>query len=109
MVVIVEVSVAGPDRPPLGTEVTVQVRDVTLADASSELVAETKAKVRGQVGNWLDTVELEVPRRPAASTIWAHADVDADGRVGKGDFITMESFPLPAGEEVRVPITIRKV
>jgi hypothetical protein len=29
-------------------------------------------------------------------TIWVHVDVDADGQVSIGDYITMESFPVTA-------------
>jgi hypothetical protein len=69
------------------------------------------SEVRGELGTWLNTVELAIAastpgQSPAA---WAHADVTADGVVTAGDFITMESFPVPAGDDVRVSVTVRQV
>lgn len=109
MIAIVDVSVEGEERPPTGTPLTVQVRDVTYEDASAEAVATSETHVAGELGSWIGTVELEVASPPGRATVWVHADVDGDGRVSKGDYITMESFPLPSGDEVRVPVRLRKV
>lgn len=109
MLVIVEVSVEGDERPAAGAPIHVEVRDTSLADAASKTVGAADDVVRGESGTWLDTVELNVPQLPKGSTIWAHVDVDRDGRVSRGDYITMASYPVSPGDEVRVAVRVRKV
>jgi hypothetical protein len=109
MLVIVDVSVERNERPPVGAPIHVEVRDTSLADAAAKVIAKADDVVRGGSGSWLDTVEVSVPRLPRGSTVWAHVDVDRDGRVSRGDYITMASFPVPAGNESRVAVTVRKV
>jgi hypothetical protein len=110
VVVIVEVSaVAG--RPPAAAPVVVQVRDTSLADAPATVLAEARGQVRGELGSWLDTVEIGLPAGTAGrdTTVWAHVDVDGDGRVSRGDFVTTASHPVPPGDEVRVAVGVRQV
>jgi len=109
MLAIVEVSTEGGERPPLGAPIRVEARDTALADAAATTVASATGAVRGQHGSWLDTVELDVPTLPDHCTIWAHVDVDRDGRVGRGDFITTVAYLVPSGAEARVPIRVRRV
>lgn len=109
VVVIIEVSASAPDRPPPGAPLTVQLRDTSLADGPASVVAEISTRVRGELGTWLDTVELAVDADPADCTVWAHADVDEDGRVSEEDYVTMASFPVPSGDEVRVAVEVRRV
>jgi hypothetical protein len=109
MLVIVEVSVDGHERPSAGSPIHVEVRDTSLADASSRTISAAADVVRGQSGSWLHTLELDVPRLPARATVWAHVDVDRDGRVSRGDFITMTSYPVTPGDEVKVAVKVRKV
>jgi hypothetical protein len=109
MLVIVDVSVEGDERPAAGAPIHVEVRDTSLADAPAQTVGAADDVVRGESGRWLDTVELNVPRLPAHSTVWAHVDVDRDGRVSRGDFITTAAYPVSPGDEVRVAVTVRKV
>lgn len=109
MVVIVEVHVEGDARPPASSPILVQVRDTSLADAPAKMVAEARGEVRGLQGNWLETVELVIDELPGDCTVWAHVDVDRSGRVSKGDFVTMQSYPLAAGDEVRSRVAVRRV
>ncbi len=109
MRVIVEVVVASAERPPRGARVRVEARDTSLADAPSETVASADGVVREDTGAWLETVELDVVRRPDASSIWAHVDVDGDGRVSIGDYVTMASHPLPAADGEHVSVVVRRV
>lgn len=110
MVITVEVSVEGDDRPAPGAPIRVEARDTTMTDESSVTVGSVEGAVRSELGSWLDTVELAVETLPAVCTIWAHIDVDGDGRVSKGDFITTVAYPVPRGlSEARVPITLRRV
>ena len=109
MFVIVDISAEGNQRPPLGAPIRVEARDTSLADAPSETVGAADSEVRGQSGSWLDTVELEVPRLPSQCTVWAHVDVDRDGRVSRGDFITTAAYPVAPDGEARVAVRVRRV
>jgi hypothetical protein len=46
---------------------------------------------------------------PVVGTIWAHVDVDGDGSVTPGDFITTVAYPIPPTEGARVDIAVRRV
>jgi len=108
MVAIIELVASEHDRPPEGTPIRVEVRDTSLADARSVKVAGVDSVVRGRLGTWLDTVEIDVD--PADSlTVWALADVDGDGEVGVGDYITQASYPVPQAQEARITVTLRRV
>jgi hypothetical protein len=109
IVVVVEVSAQGEERPAVGAPVRVEARDTSYADAIAEVVGSTDGEVRGQLGRWLTTVELAVETLPASCTIWVHVDVDGDGRVSAGDFITMASYPVPLQDEVHLAVEVRKV
>ena len=109
MLVIVDISAERDERPAIGAPIHVEVRDTSLADAPATTVSATDGVVRGQLGSWLDTVELDVPRLPVHGTVWAHVDADRDGRVSRGDFITTAAYPVSPGEETRVAVTVRKV
>ena len=46
----------------------------------------------------------------ASDNIRVHIDVDRDGRVSRGDYITMESYPvLTWGHPDRVTVRVREV
>lgn len=108
MVVIVDVSAAGA-RPPVGVPLVVEVRDTAMADEPSVTLARVASVVRGQHGQWLDTVELRLPGQPLGATAWAHVDAAGAGRVSKGDWVTTASHPVPPGDEVRVAVTVKQV
>jgi uncharacterized lipoprotein YbaY len=109
VVVTVEISAEGGQRPAPGTPLRVELRDVSLADAPSEVIARAEGSVRGSLGRWLETIELSVPELPESSTIWVHVDVDRDGKVSPGDFITTAAYPVSPGEEARVTVSVRRV
>jgi hypothetical protein len=70
------------------------------------VLEEAKTSVRG--GEVLQTVELGY--RPSGSgqqRVRAHVDVDRDGAVSKGDFVTTAAYPVRGDETVRV--AVRKV
>lgn len=108
MVMTVAVSAAGPHRPPNGARLVVEARDVTFEDDLAEVVARIVTEVGDESGDRLATVDLDISRRPDQSTIWAHVDLDGSGRVSEGDYITMESFPLPPDDRA-VSVTVREV
>jgi uncharacterized lipoprotein YbaY len=108
VVVVVEVAVEGSERPPIGVPVNVEIRDVGLADAPAVTLGKAKGAVRGRKGI-LATVNVEVPVLARHAAVWAHVDVDRDGRLSAGDFITVQSFPVPPGATPQVRVTVRRV
>jgi uncharacterized lipoprotein YbaY len=96
-------SASGDPLPP-GSPLRVEVRDTSLADAPAVLVRRVDVTVAaGQVTSVL--VPVEPSDLPDGSSVWAHVDVDRDGRVSRGDFLSMESYPVTAASTE--PMTIR--
>ncbi len=98
----VEIACSESPPPPSGAPIIVQVRDTSYQDVAAKIVAEARAKVHG-TGETLATVTFDAPAENA--TIWAHVDVDRDGEVSKGDYITKRSFPAQAGGPLRVLVS----
>ena len=90
----------------------VQVRDTALADTEAPLVGAATAEVVGSRSSWLVTVELELDEEAIAPssrlTVFAHADVDRDGKMSSGDFLTTQSFPLELASigETRTQVSV---
>ncbi|MEO8379969.1 MAG: YbaY family lipoprotein [Acidobacteriota bacterium] len=89
------------DGPRAGASVIVQVRDAGLADASSTTVAEKRRTWR--VGKPL-RVQFDLEEASESLIVWAHVDVDGDGEVSKGDYITMQSYPVRDEGAMRVEV-----
>ena len=92
----------GP-RPPAGTPVRIEVRDVTEQDVASIVVVATDARVDDADeadDNAFATAVLEVadaaltPQRDL--TVWARVATSGADRVAVGDWITMQSVPVRA-------------
>jgi hypothetical protein len=114
VILVIDVHAADrDDRPPVGRRLRVEVRDVTMLDAESITVAAVDDVVRGELGSWLTTVEVEVPEPIAGRdlTVWAHARSSARARgVRPGDYITTRSYPLTGGsEEQSLTVTVNRV
>lgn len=116
MILLVDVVVEGPGRPPPGSPVHIQVRDTSLADTEAPLLVESTAEVASGSSTRLGCAELEIPdveldpRR--RFDVFAHVDVDANGRLTPGDFITTRSYPVPQdapGREVRLELTVVRI
>jgi len=91
-----------PDAPEIdGATVRVKLRDVTLADAPAGTVAEeVVAPVSLRASGGAIPFELRGPARLVpghAYLVEAHVDLTGSGEIEPGDFITMESHPVPAG------------
>jgi uncharacterized lipoprotein YbaY len=107
VVIVVELRAEGQERPPAGSPVRVELRDTSYADAPAVTLASGTAQVTD--GDPFARVELEVDRVPDGTTVWAHVDVDGDGRVSSGDFITMASWPVAQRVQARLPVGVRRV
>lgn len=90
--------------------IVVEVRDVSLADAPSQVVA---ARVLEDVPLEPDSVvgfDLEAPEAQPGHTLALriHVDTDGSGVVAAGDLITTQHLPVPASGEaadLRAPLT----
>ncbi len=108
MNVLVEIESEGAEHPPRGTPIHVEVRDVGLQDARATVVGSADTTV-GSTGRLLAKLAVRVTTLPRHTTIWAHVDVDRDGHVSAGDYITVQSFPVPTGPAPRARISVRRV
>jgi hypothetical protein len=96
-------------RPAAGTPVQIELRDVSLADAPSTVVARAETVVGDDPDGPIAVATVEVDdatwQRAAGLSFWARADVNGTPRTSPGDWITMESVPLPAHVgEVDIPV-----
>jgi uncharacterized lipoprotein YbaY len=104
-----------PAPPSLsGATVYVRLRDTSLADAPSRVVAEqAMTRVEGLPpggGELTFALPLESADARRTYTVSVHVDLDNDGRVGPGDFISTESYPvLTFGHPDRVRVRVRPV
>ncbi len=77
--------------------VHVRVENSQNADASAQTVAEQVIE-GGAIAPGAETLPFDVkgiPQNPKARyVVRVHADVDGDGRVSRGDYISTQSFPL---------------
>ena len=110
-------------HPDAGDPVRVEVRDTSLADAPSRLVAAADTVLERVGGGLAATATLDVDddeATPGADlTVWARCRARSApdrGRVTPGDWITMESYPLrPArrragdGVDEATEVTVRRV
>jgi hypothetical protein len=116
MKLIVRVFAQGADRPAAGSPIHVQARDTTYEDGPAPVIASAEGCVRepgdvdgSKAQGALDVVELTVDSLPGSARVWAHVDVDADGRLSKGDFVTMVAYPIPATEVVEIDVEVRRI
>ena len=108
MFIVIDVTVRGEARPPEGATVRVEVRDTSFADAPAVTLGTGHGRVRGH-GTWLETVEVAVDELPDGCTAFAHVDVDGDGQLSSGDFLTTQSFPVPRESESRLTVEVRPI
>jgi hypothetical protein len=114
VLLLVEVVVEGQDRPPAGAPLRLEIRDTTMADTEAPLIAGTESAVAGEQSSWLQSVELEVPDASVDPrgrlTAFAHVDVDGDGALSPGDFITTRSYAVPhEGAEARLQVAVTRI
>jgi uncharacterized lipoprotein YbaY len=80
-----------------GATVYVRLEDVSRADAAAVLLAEQVLEGVSHRAGAEDSLEFALyGRRPAEGTdcnVSVHVDVDGDGEVSRGDYVTVESYP----------------
>jgi serine/threonine protein kinase len=97
------------EAPPVGTPVRIELRDVSLADAPSTVVAAADTTVIERDDGRLAVATLEVDdttwQRAAGLSFWARVAASGAERTSAGDWITMESVPLqPHVVDVELPV-----
>lgn len=121
MDVRVLVAAAGPDGPPAGAPVVVEVRDTSRMDVASTTVAAGRAvcgdvpadATSADVGGLLGTdtpgrvvvavVDLSLPDEAPDLrdlTVWARVATTDQEHVTSGDWITVQSYPVEPGTVV---------
>lgn len=96
-----------------GATVHVRLEDVSLADAPSKVLSEVVLHdVSVNVKSFSVPFSIRIPALDERSmySLMVHVDVSGSGTVTKGDYLTMENYPvpLPPGRG-RVRIRIRPV
>jgi uncharacterized lipoprotein YbaY len=94
-----------------GASVQVLLEDTSLADAASVVVArvtfEPGAEASSTIGFELPPVVVDERARYNVRVL---VDLDHDGSVGHGDYITMQSYPvLTRGHPATVAVQVRRV
>lgn len=94
--------------------VRVTLEDVSRTDAASTVVSEVVVDGVSHDPDAGETLAFSLPGAlpddRASYTVRVHVDVDRDGLVSRGDYLTMESFPvLTHGYPNRVTVRVREV
>jgi len=96
-----------------GAAVHVRVEDVSRADALARTVGEWNIPTlpRGTTTSRPIPFQLQVETLDSRTrySLRAHVDVDRDGFTSRGDFITMEEFPLAPGGPDFHRLRVRRV
>lgn len=91
-----------PPELPDGAVIKVTLRDAGLADAPSRVIAEQVleggAREWNRRGRADFAVPFEAPDRRAGYTLSVHVATAGTERFHKGDYINMQSYPVPAAE-----------
>lgn len=98
LTVVVDVAPGESAPPRSGAPVVLQLRDMTYVDVANPVVAEARTRA-GAHDTPLAAMQLEVPDdAPRNLGLWAHVDVDEDGRVSSGDFVSTAAYPVTASD-----------
>ena len=101
-------------KPVSNATVYIRLEDVSRLDAASVLISEEILYDAALVGDGKDRLNFklygEVPDAKADYIVRVHVDVDKDGQVSQGDYITMESYPvLTWGHPSQVSLRVHEV
>lgn len=102
------VCASGEAFPP-GSQLTVEIRDTSYADAPAVSLHRAQKPIAKKGRTNSISIPIKLQSVPGGTTVWAHVDVDGDGRVSKGDFVTTESYPVTAAPSQKQTIRVKKV
>ncbi|NGZ98257.1 MAG: hypothetical protein CV089_19390 [Nitrospira sp. WS110] len=94
---------------PAGKPLKVEIRDTSLADAPAVTLHQMTTVVPPTTRTVVLPVKLELASVPVGTTVWVHVDMDGDGRVGKGDLVTVESYPVASIPRQTLTVRVKKV
>lgn len=103
------------EAPPFtGATLYVRLENVTVADTASEVMAEYAERdvaFDPKTKNVLSfAITANSPDPRTAYAVRVHIDIDGDGEVSQGDFISMQSYPvITFGHPREVSILVRQV
>ena len=109
MELLINILVLGGEPLPAGSQIILELRDTSLADAPSLTLHRETARVSSAGGPVSVPVNTPLVRVPQGTTLWVHVDSDSDGRVSRGDFVTVESYPISSAATQRLTVHVRKV
>lgn len=96
-----------------GATVHILLKDVSLQDAPSKLIAEQT--IKNVSHNNIDQQKIEfviygdIVDTQADYSIRVHIDADNDGRISKGDFVTVQRYPvLTHGHPDNLLVTVKE-
>ena len=99
---------AGGEAFPPGSKLIVEVRDTSYADAPATKLHRAEKAVAKKGRTTSISLPIKLASVPDGTTVWAHVDVDGDGRGGEGDYISMESYPVTQSSP-KTTIQVKKV
>lgn len=98
----------GQPLPP-GSAVRIEVRDTSLADAASVVVARMELIVPQSGTTSSLPVSIDVDHVPDGATVWVHLSDRPSARVNRGDFLTTESYPVTNAGDQRLTVRLSRV
>ncbi len=109
-----EIQFDQPSHLPSDAKAYVHLSDVSAADAPSRMIAEqvlTDISQKANSGQSIPFVLYGTPPDERGSyAISVLVDLDGDGKISTGDFISMQSYPvLTFGYPNRVSVQVKKV
>lgn len=94
---------------PAGSPVKVEIRDTSVADAPAIVLHQLRAAVPVATRTMTLPVKLNLASIPEGTTVWVHVDTDRDGRVSKGDLVSVESYPVTSAPSQTLTIRVKQV
>jgi len=109
-----EIVLGGDVRAFSGATVYVRLEDVSRADAAATLIAEQVLRDVSHRARRADRLAFQLqgkpPDRKASCSVRVHVDVDGDGQISLGDYISMESYPVRTqGNPPNVSMRVHRV
>lgn len=104
-----------PDAPKFTpARILVELEDVSRADAPSRVVASRQLEAGSLSGSDVIPFVLEVPTDALDESndysLRAHLDLNGSGRIERGDYITMQSYPvITRGSPNELRVKVRRV
>jgi hypothetical protein len=109
MELLINILALGGEPLPAGSPIILELRDTSFADAPAQTLHRLNARVPA-AGNAVSVpMKTALAGVPAGTTLWVHVDSDGDGRVSRGDFVTVESYPVRSAPTQSIAVRVKKV